>query len=396
MFISARSRFILSVALLSFAAWSAHAELPSVEASQDEFPTDQESYTQDGFPATPYLGTDVDMFGNVAIAGMPGADDFAGRAAIYIRDSKGQWQRTATLKASDPKPNAEFGTRVTLTNGRAVVASKTAIYLFVRQASGAWKQTDVRTFAGADHVSDLDWQGNMLAVGVLGSTYANYAFAYDSSQTNTLRKIARFAPSDAAKSDGFGTRIAAYGSTIIATAPGYNKKEGAAYVFTCSATSCAQRQKLLSIDGAPGDQFGGSVDVNGTYLVIGAPGAAQSGEYEHQQGGNVYVFTRAGSAWTQTQTLHPTSAECDNYAGFGYDLTIQGPRLLIGSPYNGDYWFDGVTFEYTLDGGQWSPRALLSYVSGFGASTSLIGQYAIVGSPDHSPWTGEVLFYKLP
>jgi hypothetical protein len=236
----------------------------------------------------------------------------------------------------------------------------------------------------------------MLAVGVLGSTYANYAFAYDTSQTNTLRKIARFAPLDAAKADGFGTRVAVYGSTIVATAPGYRSARGAAYVYACSATTCVQRQKILSIDGAVGDNFGSSVDINSTYLVIGASGAERSGEYGNAQGGAVYVFTRSGSTWTQNQTLHPSPAECDNYWSFGYDVTIQGSRLLIGSPYNGDYWFDGLAFEYALSGGQWLPRTLLRYVSSFGASTSLIGEYAIVGAPDHAPWTGEVLFYKLP
>jgi hypothetical protein len=394
--ISASSRFLTCTAFLSLFALSAYAELPNAAATQDEWPTDDESYTAGGDQATPAFGTDVDMYGNVAIVGLPGADDFAGHAAIYVRNNQGTWQRTATLKASDAQPDAEFGSRVALIEGRAVVASTTAIYLFVRQTTGAWKQTDKHTFAGADHVSDLDWQGNMLAVGVLGNTYANYAFAYDSSQTSTLRKIARFAPLDAAKGDGFGTRIAVYGNTIVATAPGYNNEQGAVYAYTCSASACVQRQKILSIDGAQGDKFGSSVDINGIYLVVGAPGAQQSGEYGSAQGGAVYTYTRSSNTWTQRQTLHPTATECDNYSSFGYDVTIQGSRLLIGSPYNGDYWFDGLAFEYVLSGGQWLPRTLLRYVSSFGASTSLIGEYAIVGAPDHSPWTGEVLFYKLP
>jgi len=70
--------------------------------------------------------------------------------------------------------------------------------------------------------------------------------------------------------------------------------------------------------------------------------------------------------------------------------------LVIGSPYNGDYWFNGLVFEYTLQGSQWSPQALLRLDSSFGESTSLIGEYAIVGTPNHAPWTGEVDFYKLP
>ena len=392
MLISPTRALLVCTVLLSLTR-IAYAELPAIEASQTEYPASGDG---GGDQATPYLGTDVDMYGDTAIAGMPGANDFAGDAAIYVRNASGHWNRTATLVASDTKPDANFGYRVALLEGRAVVASKDAIYLFVRQSSGAWQQTDERTFAGAAAVSDLDWQGNLLVVGVLGDAYPNYAFAYDTSQTNSLRKIARFAPADAAKSDGFGTRVAAYGSTVIATSPGYNNQQGAAYVYNCSASACTQAQKIVSIDGAQGDQFGSSADINSTYLVIGAPNADQSGEYGAAQGGSAYVFTRSGNVWAQTQTLHPTAEESANYFSFGYDITIQGSRLVIGSPYNGDYWFNGLVFEYTLQGSQWSPQALLRLDSSFGESTSLIGEYAIIGTPNHAPWTGEVDFYKLP
>jgi len=315
------------------------------------------------------------------------------------------------LVASDAKQGAQFGRRVALLDGRAVVASFTSIYLFVRQPSGAWVQKDERTFAGAAEVTDLDWQGNLLAVGVRGDTYPNYAFAYDSSQTNALRKIARFAPADALKTDGFGTRIAAYGSTVVATAPGYNSDQGAAYVYTCSATTCTQTQKIVAIGGKPSDSFGSAVDLNGTYLVIGAEGFDHNPDWSGpQHGGAAFVFTHSGKAWAQTQTLHPTSDEYGNYNTFGADVTIQGSRLLVGAPYSSYPSFEGVAFEYTLSGGRWSSRGVLEVTDSsgdygttyqsFGASTSLIGQYAIVGLPDGtSTWAhagSGLFFYKLP
>jgi hypothetical protein len=387
------SRFLIGSLFASFISWSAHAELPNVLPTQG-FGGDHD----EDFRNTGYLGDDVDMYGNVAIAGQPGAQDHAGEAFIYVRDSAGHWNQTATLTPSDSNPGQWFGARVALLDNRAVVASYGAIYLFVRQSSGAWLQKDKHTFARAAGVSDLDWQGNLLVVGVLGDPYPNYAFAYDSSQTNLLRKIARFAPTDAAKSDGFGTRVAAYGSTVIATAPGYNSDQGAAYVYTCGTSACTQSQKIVSIAGKPGDKFGSSADINGTYLVIGAPGADQSGEYDAAQGGSAYVYTRAGKAWAQTQTLHPTSQDYSNYVSFGEDLTIQGSRLLISSPRNNVFW-EGLVFEYTVAGGVWSPRALLrSDLDGFGESTSLIGEFAIVGTPNpgNKQEPSRIDFYKLP
>jgi hypothetical protein len=394
-----QSRLLIGSLLSSLVCWGAHAELPRVEPTQRDFgteayaPDDPESWDNSG------LGFDVDMYGNVAIAGAGGANYSTGDAGIYTRDSSGKWNRTATLVANDGKQFQYFGGHVALLDGRAVVSSKDAIYLFVRQASGVWVQKDKHTFAGASSVTDLDWQGNLLVVGVQGDTYPNYAFAYDSSQTNLLRKIARFAPADAVRSDGFGTRVAAYGSTVIATAPGYNNEQGAAYVYSCGTNTCTQTQKIISIGGKPGDQFGSAVDMNGTYLAIGAPGADQSGDEGAYQGGSAYVYTHSGKAWAQTQTLHPTPEEASNYGSFGSDLTIQGSRLLVTSPENGDDGYaEGLAFEYTLAGARWSPRALLSFgIAGFN-STSLIGEYAILGTPDppHIHNASEIDFYKLP
>jgi hypothetical protein len=391
-------RLFIGTLLGALATWSAHAALPDIQRAQLFEPQHDDGSFDDDHPTPVDFAVDVDMYDNVAIVGAPEGNDGIGHAAIFVRDSSGQWSRTINLAPNDGKPGAAFGTRVALLNGKAVVASRTAIYLFVRQSNGAWLQKDERTFAGASSVSDLDWQGNLLVVGVLGDAYPNYAFAYDTSQTNTLRKIARFAPGDALKSDAFGTRVAAYGTTIVATAPGYNNKQGAAYVYSCGTSACTQTQKIISIGGKQGDYFGASVDMNGAYLVIGASGVGDFDEYDGGRQGSAYVFTPSGKAWAQVQTLHPTAEEFANYGSFGTDLTIQGSRLIVGSPYGG-LSYEGCVFEYVLQGTQWTARAVLDWsTDGFGASTSLIGKYAIIGQPwsDHAYDSGGVAFYTLP
>jgi hypothetical protein len=349
------------------------------------------------------------MYGNIAIAGAPAANG-GGRADIFTRDASDHWKRTASLIATDS--DGAFGAKVALLDGKAVVASRTAIYLFVRQTNGQWQQKDKRTFKNASEVRDLDWQGNLLVVGVFGTGYPdvttpNYAFAYDTSDTNTLRKIARFVPADAINTDWesseFGARVAAYGSTAVVTAPGDNNGQGAAYVYNCSATSCTQTHKLVPIDGA-GEGFGSAVDMNGTYLVVGAELADKTGEDYASRFGSAYVYTRSGKAWTLVQKLHPTSEEMEHYGYFGEDVTIQGSRLLVSAPSStvvdsGVTTYGGLVFEYTLSGSQWSARAVLtSPLSGFGASNSLIGKYAIIGTPfpGNPGASSEVDFYTLP
>jgi hypothetical protein len=383
--------------LLSLVTYAAHAETPTVPPTQYVTPNNDESYyPTPNDPATPRLGTDVDMYGDVAIAGLPGAEDELGHAAIYVRDSAGSWARTATLKASDGKSGDNFGNRVALLEGRAVVASNTAIYLFVRQLSGAWVQTDKHSFAGAASVSDLDWQGNTLVVGVPGSTYPNYLFVYDSSDRNLLRKVARIAPPDAAKSDGFAARVAAYGSTVVATAPGYNNKQGAAYVYSCGSTACSEQQKIIAADGKPGDWFGSSVDVNSKFIAIGADQRDTHLGYFDSYGGGAYLFVRSGTAWTENQRIVPTQDDYPDFASFGYDITLQGSRLIVSAPYAQDYWEPGVVFAYSLQGSTFQPTVVMQGDSSHGEAISMIGEYVIVGTPNHAPWTGELAFYKIP
>jgi hypothetical protein len=396
-FVSSISRLIIGAVIASI-SWSAQAALPLIQPTQQVIPP-----SSDYSGSRPWgYGADVDMYGNVAIVGAPNGNNYAGRADIFTRDSSGHWKSTASLVASDS--DGAFGAHVALLEGKAVVASRTAIYLFVKQSNGQWQQKDKRTFKNASEVRDLDWQGNLLVVGVFGTGYPNvttpdYAFAYDTSDTNTLRKIARFVPAAIVKSDwmngGFGARVAVYGSTVVATGPDGNNGPGAAYVYNCSATSCTQTQKLVPIDGT-GDGFGSAVDMNGTYLVIGALLTDYSaGQGDTARTGSAYVYRRSGKAWTLVQTLHPTSDEVTHYESFGTDVTIQGSRLVVSAPYG----TEGLVFDYALEGSQWSARALMkSPLSGFGASTSLIGNYAIIGTPfpGNPNTSSEVDFYTLP
>jgi hypothetical protein len=356
--------------------------------------TGSDGNDQEWFDQTPII--DVDMFGTVAIAGLPYGPDSKGRAVIYSLQSDGHWHQTATLVPSDPDRVGTFGRRVTLANGRAVVASDVAIYLFVKQASGVWKQTDERTFKGGG-VSELDWQGNTLVVGVPGNdTTPNYAFVYDTTNTTTLRKVTRIAPPDAIKTDDFGSSVAAHGSTVVVTAPGSHRNQGAAYLYTCGTSSCTQRQKFLAPDGIPGDQFGYAVDMNSNYVVVGAPSAAQAFDNEtgYYQGGKVYVFTRADTHVTASQVIRPSGW---GFQYFGDDLTIQGTHLLVGGgsgEYNGYY---GHLYSLQLVGSTWTwwdSGVNPDELNGF--SNSLIGPWAIVGSTTRASWGGLVEFFPLP
>ena len=97
--------------------------------------------------------------------------------------------------------------------------------------------------------------------------------------------------SDGTQFDQFSQSVAVSGSTIVVGAPskviGGNLFQGAAYVFEYLDGNWVETQKLTASDGARSDQFGQSIAVSGSTIVVGAPLKDIGGNYFQ---GAVYVF----------------------------------------------------------------------------------------------------------
>jgi hypothetical protein len=91
-------------------------------------------------------------------------------------------------------------------------------------------------------------------------------------------------------------------------------------------------RKLVPSNGAAGDFFSYSVAVDGTNVLVGAPGQDQAAS----QGGAVYVFARdRGGAGQWGELAHFAPAAVHAGAQFGYSLAVRGDHLLVGSPHYG-------------------------------------------------------------
>src|SRR5262245_19169124 len=104
------SRLLASIALAGLTlavtpmAW---AELPELVPVQRFEPT-ADDIASNQFDLL-HLGTSVAIDGNTAMVGMPDADTFAGRVAVYNRQRSGSWTRTATLTAPEADTAGSFG-----------------------------------------------------------------------------------------------------------------------------------------------------------------------------------------------------------------------------------------------------------------------------------------------
>jgi hypothetical protein len=260
-----------------------------------------------------------------------GADNSAlGAGAVYIyrRDVAGSWVQEAYLKASNAGAGHEFGHSIALHGNTLAVGAyhedgaatgvngdefdmsaidAGAVYVFVRDDSGAWTQ---QAYIKASNAAALDNFG--VSVALSEDTLAVGAHQEDSSATGV----------DADQADN--------GSA----------ESGAVYVFTRDVDGNWTQQAYLKASNADsGDRFGSAITLSQDTLVVGAPNEASKatgvdgnqGSNNSADAGAAYVFVRdLANAWTQQAYVKASNA--DSGDNFGATLSLSGDTFVVGAP----------------------------------------------------------------
>jgi hypothetical protein len=200
----------------------------------------------------------------------------------------------------------------------------------------------------------------------------------------TWTQQAKLVASDGATEDQFGWSVSISGNTALIGARNDDDKgsnSGSVYVFTRTGSTWTEQAKLVASDGAADDQFGGSVSIDSDTALIGAA-------WDDDQGissGSTYVFTRAGTTWTQQTKLLPSDGAKEDR--FGWSVSINGDIALIGAAWDDDKGTDsGSAYAFSRSGTTWTQQAKLLASDGtaedyFGWSVSLSGDTALIGAP---------------
>jgi hypothetical protein len=159
---------------------------------------------------------------------------------------------------------------------------------------------------------------------------------------------------------------------------------GAVYVFTRTGRAWAQQAYVKSANIDAGDLFGYAVALSrdGSVLAVGAfdeDGSTRqvNGPNDNRAAGSgaAYVFTRAGSMWSQQAYLKPANGEAQDSFGVDVALSDDGSTLLVGSldedcaatgvnpPGCDTDWRDdlsmGAAYVFVRSGTTWSQQAFL-------------------------------------
>jgi hypothetical protein len=253
----------------------------------------------------------------------------SGAAYVFTRSGT-SWSQQAYIKASNTGDGDHFGQIVSLSNDgntlamaaqgdssnatgingdqtdNSVVGSGAA-YVFVRSGT-SWSQ---QAYIKASNAEANDWLSYSMDLSPDGNTLAVSASGEDSNATGI---------------NGDQTDNSAV-------------QAGAAYVFVRTGTTWTQQAYIKASTTETIDSFGVmlSLSANGNTLAVGASGDSSNAtgingdqtDNSVARSGAVYVFTRAGTSWSQQAYIKASTTETSDSAAWP-TLSGDGNTLAVG------------------------------------------------------------------
>ena len=349
-----------------------------------------------------WFGVSVAVSGNTAIAGAYGNNSYSGAAytfeAVLAQNFIENNTDILDIEASDAEDDV-----ITF----AIVEGADAARFNIDAVSGL---LSFKTAPDFENPVDADGDNVYEAILELSDNFESDTFKlyirvsdleYEGEAPKALsfEELNKLTASDAATLDEFGISVAINGTTVVVGASGHGV--GIAYIYeyqSASNTFVQQARLSPSIYTAP---FGASVAISGDTVVVGA----YLGTYDSIGSGLAYVFEKPLGGWSDmTENAILTSSDRAWYDRFGYSVAISGDTVIVGA-----YLADSVPvnsgavylFEKPASGG-WvttteSAKLLPSDLASgdsYGASVAISGDTVVVWSGSGS--SGSVYFFEKP
>jgi hypothetical protein len=392
-----RAHFGAVVLAIGISATAANAGLPSHPEVQVLHPTDaDQGVGTDVYRPDAFFGKAVAVYKSTALVGMPNAPtgtvEDTGRVGVFTRKD-GVWKRTGTFVSPAPREGGVFGRLVALENDGAIVADGTTLYVYKYTSSTGWKIVQWVKAPKSDGTSlsfSLDFRCNTVAAAARSDSH-QFVYLYDRLADGTLAFKARLTSPTGDSTKEFGDSVAVDCNLAVVGEPASasypSNDTGSAYVYRRTNGTWRLAQRLVSNDGAGGDQFGSAVAINQQTVFVGAPRAHR----EVEPGGNfaregvTYIFSLNSGSYGITDELHPTADQNNGYGEFGRQIRATDDRLFVGA-HEFQYADDGLRpenfiFTYSRSGGTASAVGLTTGVAD-SPDFVISGTRLFVGTPD--------------
>ena len=379
---------MVTINVTSAGRWRQNVKLTDSSESDDMYAT---TVAVNHFDLDETVGdTTVTVTHEVVAVGAPedGSND---TGAVYLTEDG-----STAIKLTSSTNNERFGYSVALDGETLVVGTNSStgtpgkVYVYTRPADG-WSSS--MTPAVLTDTDDSDGNhgfgrsvaisGNTIVVGApdqgvtpegtseetsaVGAVYV-YTKAADVDWATATEATAKLSRSGEPVADAsFGASVAVDGTAIIVGAPGESKVYFSA-VITTDATPVPNH-----LSGPDGSRFGSSVALDGRNLIVGAPGEGP---------GVAYAYSGSGSSWGQPTRL--TRFDAVDGEGFGASVAVSGRFIAVGRTSQSANDNAGSVKLYEKTGSRWVPFVLTaddpSTDATFGASVALSGETLIAGA----------------
>ncbi len=180
-----------------------------------------------------------------------------------------------------------------------------------------------------------------------------------------------------APADEFGRTVAIDGDTMVVGAAlddvGGAADRGSAHVYRWTGSGWSHEATLVGADGGAGDLFGGSVAIEGNTIAVGAPARRK-----------IYVFTRSGTVWTEQQALSVAGGPGD---GFGASVALSAGMIVAGAALDdvGSNADQGSAYVFAQTGNIWVQQQQITAFDGasndqFGSAVATSGERLLIGA----------------
>ena len=279
-----------------------------------------------------WFGRFVSISGDNIVVGNDLIDNAKGAAYVFTKPAGGwtNMTETAKLTASDGLGYDYFGNAVSISGETIVVgalgsdsngSNAGVAYVFTKPANGWTDMTETAKLTASDGGNSDNFGQSVSISGetiVVGAPFADsnvlysgsaYIFIKPANGWNNMTENAKLTASNGVANDNFGYSVNIFDNTIVVGAKngeGNVNGSGSAFLFTKPAggwTDMTETAKLVASDGADDDWFGSSISTSGDYIIVGAYGDDDNGDFT----GSAYLFRNCSIA---PPNLQDVTGEC--------------------------------------------------------------------------------------
>jgi hypothetical protein len=267
------------------------------------------------------VGAPLESSASKGINGKGANDAGHSSGAVYVYARSGsRWTEQAYIKASNPGSDDQFGFGVALSgDGNTLVVS------------APYEDSSATGVNGNQEDNSVENSGAVYVFSRTGSTWSQQSYI-KASNTGEKDEGDQFGYSISVSDDGNTLAVGAIGEDSAAAGINGNQKDdsaggaGAAYVFTRSGNAWSQQAYVKASSPARNALFAYSValSANGDTMAAGA--------FDEDRGkGVLYIFTRAGGAWSQQARLQAKDGDRGDSMGCWVAISDDGNTVAAGA-----------------------------------------------------------------